>query len=504
MARLPPFSIDTSGFQQANSLTLRGAENAAQGDAALGAGIGAGLGAVGQGLANRRQRQETNRRRQEELDYRRGRDERGDLESDRAYELRRLEGAAKLLDDDLTAAELGYQTAQFAAAADPSAILSPEFQEAEMRYQDALSRRRSVQAQAEALLNQPVAATPATHRHTSACRNGRCQQQGVSLHAPKAAPAAPQREVAAPRALPQLDRSDPYVQQALGEARQRMATGGFKGKGVSAALEWAAARRDELMAEGQIKIAGERREAEAKRMEQLRETGARTEESLEFSQELAGIEGLPENVRGSLIREYVSGTGERSVDKDRIRRAAQGYRGSTAATRDAEKEALRAENEQYRRDESARKEGEVKAAKEETRRYRAMETARKIMVPPKDEWAKGQDARNAGHASRLQQLRNMGDELAVAYEALEDNDQNKAARAMMVEAAGGVPQRRDPAPAGPSIGGPPARGVADAPPAAQDEIASRRQRWESWKASNPGADEATRKKMAAHFAAGGA
>lgn len=157
MANLPAIRWDTGPQSNAANLLVRGAEAQAQGNASLGQAFAQGGTLLGGGIAR-------GKARREDKAYRQQRDARGDFENDRVFEMRRLEGAAKMLEDEVTEAGMDYQMAQAGAMQDPAAMLDPQFKATEERYQSAIAKRQSLQAQFETV-GQGQAQTP-THRHT--------------------------------------------------------------------------------------------------------------------------------------------------------------------------------------------------------------------------------------------------------------------------------------------------------------------------------------------------
>ncbi len=172
---------------------------------------------------------------------------------------------------------------------------------------------------------------------------GKCPVAGTSPLTPRQAPApSPQTAQVVPGGAqrpaaaqaPTLDRNDPYVQQALSEARRRAAEGGFKGKGVKAMLEWTDARRGELMAEGQIRIQKEQGEAQVKAQKAQVELGERQKDVAEIEAEGAAAGADPAKIAG-VVRRYLSGKDDRQIDWDRAKAAFKGGGGDKGAWTEA-------------------------------------------------------------------------------------------------------------------------------------------------------------------------
>lgn len=174
MARLPAFQVDTSGFANAASLQVRGAENYARGMGALGEGIGGGLLQIGQGVRRKKERAEDKAERasvraEDASRYETGR-------ADHAREL-----ALRFEHDDLDASEkrlhrmieeegldARYAEAQVRASADPNVMADPafaaEFGGVRERLQKIMGGIESVRAQKRALLEQAAQPPARTER----------------------------------------------------------------------------------------------------------------------------------------------------------------------------------------------------------------------------------------------------------------------------------------------------------------------------------------------------
>lgn len=131
MARTKGISWDPSGHYRAGELIVRGAENAARGDAALGQSIGSGLGAIGGAIRHDRERKQDKAEREQvrgEDQYRWevGREDRLNAQA-LELEVKDLDDRERLLREMGAPHQSAFTQLQIAAAQDPNLMADPEF-----------------------------------------------------------------------------------------------------------------------------------------------------------------------------------------------------------------------------------------------------------------------------------------------------------------------------------------------------------------------------------------